>query len=59
MSKEALQMAKKGREGKGKGERERDTQLTAELQRISRRVKKAVLSEQCKEIEGKQYNGKN
>ena len=58
MSEEALEVAEK-REVKGKGERERYTQLTAEFQRISRRVKKAFLSEQRKEIEGKQYNGKN
>ena len=58
-SEEALQIAEKGREVKGNGERERYTQLNAEFQRIARRDKKAILSEQCKEIEGKQYNGKN
>ena len=36
---------------KGKGERERYTQLNAEFQRTARRDKKACLSEQCKEIE--------
>ena len=41
MSEEALQMAKKRREAKGKGERERYTQLNAELQRKARRDKKA------------------
>ena len=41
MSEEVLQIAKEKREGKGKGERERYTQLNAELQRISRRDKKA------------------
>ena len=46
----ALQIAEK-REVKGKGERERYTQLSAEFQRIARRNKKAFLSEQCKEIE--------
>ena len=51
-SAEALQtlIAKERREAKGKGERERYTQLNAEFQRIARRDKKA-LNEQCKEIE--------
>ena len=47
---EALQTAEKRREHKGKGERERYTHLNAELQRIARRGKKAILSDQCKEI---------
>ena len=51
MSEEALQIAKKRREAKGKGEKERHTHLNAEFQRIARRDKKAFLSEQCKEIE--------
>ena len=51
LSEEVLQIAEKGREVKGKGERERYTQLNAEFQRIARRHKKAFLSEQCKEIE--------
>ena len=51
MSGEALQIAKKRREAKGKGERERYTQLNTEFQRIATRDKKAFLSEQCKEIE--------
>ena len=41
MSEEALQIAEKGREAKGKGEKERYTHLTAQLQRIARRDKKA------------------
>ena len=41
----------KGREAKGKGEKERYTHLKAELQRIARRDKKAFLTDQCKEIE--------
>ena len=41
----------KGREAKGKGEKERYTHLNAEFQRIARRDKKAFLSNQCKEIE--------
>ena len=53
MSKEALQTAEKRREVKGKEERDRYTQLNAEFQRIARRDKKAFLSGQCKEIEGK------
>ena len=48
---EALQIAEKRREAKGKGERERYSQVNAEIQRIARRDKKAFLSEQCKEKE--------
>ena len=48
---EALQIAEKRREAKGKREKERYTHLNAEFQRIARRDKKAFLSEQCKEIE--------
>ena len=51
LSEEALQVAEKRREVKGKGEKERHTHLNAELQRIERRDKKAFLSDQCKEIE--------
>ena len=51
MSEEALQIAEKRREAKGKGERERYTHLNAEFQRIARRDKKAFLRDQCKEIE--------
>ena len=51
MSKEALLIAEKKREAKGKGEVERYTQLNVEFQKIARRDKKAFLSEQCKEIE--------
>ena len=51
MSEETLQMAKKRREVKGKGERERYTQLNEEFQRIAKRDKKAYLNEQCKEIQ--------
>ena len=58
MSKEALQIPEKRREVKGKGERERHTQLNAEFQRIARRDKKAFLSEQCKEIEENNKMGK-
>ena len=50
LSEEALQIAKKRREAKGKGEKERYTHLNAEFQRIARRDKKAFLSVQCKEI---------
>ena len=46
------------REVKGKGEKERYTQLNAEFQTIARRDQKAFLNEQCKEIRGKQQNGK-
>ena len=51
LSEEALQIAEKRREAKGKGKKERYTQLNAEFQRIARRDKKAFLSEQYKEIE--------
>ena len=51
LSEEALQMAEKRREAKGKGEKERYIYLNAEFQRISNREKKAFLSDQCKEIE--------
>ena len=51
MSEEALQIAEKIREVKGKEEKEKYTHLNAEFQGIARRDKKAFLSEQCKEIE--------
>ena len=50
LSEEALQIAKKRREVKDKGEQKRYTYLNAELQRIARRDKKGFLSDQCKEI---------
>ena len=50
LSEEALQIAEKRREAKGKGEKERYTHLNAEFQRIARRDKKAFLIDQCKEI---------
>ena len=52
LSEEALQITEKRREAKGKGERERYTHLNTDFQRIARRDKKAIVSEQCKEIEG-------
>ena len=58
LSEEALQMAGKRREAKGKGEKERYTYLNAEFQRIARRDKKAFFSDQCKEIEEKNRMGK-
>ena len=51
LSEKALQITVKRREAKGKGEKERYTHLNAEFQRIARRDKKAILSDQCKEIE--------
>ena len=51
LSEEALQIAEKRREGKGKGEKKRYIHLNAEFRRIARRDKKAFLSDQCKEIE--------
>ena len=51
MVEEALQIAEKRREAKGKGEKKRNTYLNTECQRTARRGKKAFLSDQCKEIE--------
>ena len=51
LSEEALQIAEKRRDAKGKGEKESYTYLNAEFQRITRRDKKAFLSDQCKERE--------
>ena len=50
LSEEALQIAEKRREAKGKGEKERYTHLNAEFQRIAGRDKKAFFSYQCKKI---------
>ena len=58
MSEEALQIAEKRREVKGKGEKERYTHLNADFQRIARRDKKVFLSDQCKEIEKNNRLGK-
>ena len=58
MSDEALQIGEKRREVKGKGEKERYRHLNAEFQKIARRDKKAVLSDQCKEIEENNRMGK-
>ena len=51
LSEVALQIVEKRREVKGKGEKERYTHVSAEIQRRARRDKKAFLSDQCKEIE--------
>ena len=56
LSEEALQIAEK--RSKGKGERARYTHLNAEFQRIARRDKKALLNDQCKEIEENNRMGK-
>ena len=58
LSEEALQIAEKRREAKGKGEKESYTYLNAEFQRIGKRDKKAFLSDQCKEIEENNRMGK-
>ena len=58
LSEEALQIAEKRRETKGKGEKEKYTHLNAEFQRIARRDKKAFLSDQCKEIDKNNRKGK-
>ena len=58
-SEEALQIAEKRREVKGKVEKERYTHLNAEFQRIARRDKKAFLSDQCKGIEENNSMGRD
>ena len=58
LSEEALQIAEKRREVKGKGEKERYIHVNAEFQRIARRDKKAFLSDECKEIEENNGMGK-
>ena len=58
MSEEALQIAEKRREVKGKGEKERYTHLDAKFQRTARRDKKVFLSDQRKEIEENNTTGK-
>ena len=58
LSEEALQIAEKRKDVKGKGEKERYTHLNAEFQRIARRDKKAFLSDQCEEIEENNRMGK-
>ena len=58
LSEEALQIAEKRREVKGKGEKEIYTHLNAEFQKNTRRDKKVFLSEQCKETEGNNRMGK-
>ena len=58
LSGEALQIAVKRREAKGKGEKERYKHLNVEFQRIARRDKKAFLGDQCKEIEENNRMGK-
>ena len=59
MSEEALQIAEKRREAKGKGGKKSYTHLSAEIQRLARRDKKAFLNDQCKEIEENDRMGKN
>ena len=58
LSEEALQTAEKRREVKGKGEKESNTYLNAEFQRIARRETKVFLGDQCKEIEENNRMGK-
>ena len=58
LSEEALQIAEKKREVKGKREKKRYIHQNAEFQRIARRAKKAFLSDPCKEIEENNRMGK-
>ena len=57
LSEEALQIAEKRSEAKGKGEKERYTHVNAEFQRRARRDRKTFLSDQCKEIEENNRKG--
>ena len=58
LSEEALKIAENRREAKSRGEKERYTHLNTEFQRITRRDKKAFLSDQCKEVEENNRMGK-
>ena len=58
LSEEALQIAEKRKDTKGKGEKENYTHLNAEFQRLARRDKKAFLSDHCEEIEENNRMGK-
>ena len=58
LSGEALQIAVKRREAKSKGDKERYKQVNAEVQRVPRKCRKALLSDQCKEIEENNRMGK-
>ena len=58
LSEEALQIAERRREAKGKGEKERYTHLNAEFQRIARRDKETFFSDQCKEMDKNNRMGK-
>ena len=58
MSEEALKIAEKRREAKGKGEKERYIHFNSEFQRTARRDEKAFLSDQCKEIQEKNRMGR-
>ena len=58
LSEEALQIAEKRREAKGKGKKERYTYVNADFQRIARRDKKAFISDQCKETKENNRMGK-
>ena len=53
LSEEALQIAEKRKDTKGKGKKERYTHLNAQIQRIARRDKKDFFNDKCKEIEEK------
>ena len=59
LSEEALQIAVKRREAKNKGEKKIYKHLNADFQRTARRDKKAFFTDQCKEIEEKEQNGKD
>ena len=58
LSEDALQIVEERRDAKGKGEKERYTDINVEFQRIAQRDKKAFPSDQCKEIEENNRKGK-
>ena len=58
LSEKSLQIAEERGEVKGKGERERYTQLNVEFQKIAKKDKKTFLNEQCKEVEENNRMGK-
>ena len=58
MSEDALQIVEERRDAKGKGEKEKYTDINVEFQRIAQRDKKAFPSDQCKEIEENNRKGK-
>ena len=59
MSEEAYQIAETRTAAKGKGEKERYIHTNSKFQRVARRDKKDLVTDQCKEIEEKKQNGED